>query len=136
MSRTYRALSPSYRPGFAKWYPHIWKPTERHLGKLLFERRIPFKQGAYDPELTQRLYRQHGQIAFLSKEYEANSLHHTLEDLHHDIFRNGSCRRQRINGARETKRLIRREARRKADRELIKAVDEYYLCGNLDYDQV
>lgn len=49
-----------------------------------------------------------------------------FEQMHHYVFRNGSCRRQRIHGVALSKRLYRHEVRRKLQRELQRTVIELY----------
>jgi hypothetical protein len=48
--------------------------------------------------------------------------------VHHEVYRNGTCRRQRINGTRRTKQLLRRERRLESQRVLARELDDYYRC--------
>lgn len=62
-------------------------------------------------------------------EFEANPDWHLPAEhayMHHHVFRNGSCRRQRMHGAALTKRLYRHEVRRELQRELHRIVLELY----------
>lgn len=49
--------------------------------------------------------------------------------VHHEVFRNGSCRRQRIAGVRLTKQCHRRSERHRAKHQFLRAFRE----GEFDY---
>ncbi len=56
--------------------------------------------------------------------------------VHHEVHRNGSCRRQRINGVRKSKEIDRRQRRSRDKAFARREIHEYFVDQMEDYDMV
>ena len=110
MSRTIRRV-PVGRSSTAKWY----RNTYLHHQVALF-RDYPWKGKAILSVVT---------VAYA----EANPDYWKARvafAIHHEIYRNGSCRRQRMNGTRLSKKIDRRYRRLLAKRDLQSRMGDFH----------
>lgn len=140
MSRTRRKLA-LHHSHTHKWYQNVFNLSDYHLAEQ-------FHQGM-QPSNFQKPPRKHRYVRSwcLSRNYngiEEYGLHYGLNPayaisneeseersridkiirVHTEIYRNGSCRRQRMAGTRQTKRINHRSERTESKRELMKAIYE------------
>lgn len=122
MSRTRRRLIPSYRPGSLKWYPLIFRFEERQLLGY-------WRQGMVPTRFLPQWEREPHDPAWRGKPRPEQDWIDMAFEVHHAVFRNGTCRRQRQQGVRITKELARRGARRAANQKLRRQVIENDFDG-------